>query len=464
MEQSSRGYQPTGDLMERELDGRRPAAWPSLCSVAGGWGGLYVGMGSRGHLFSPPESQMLVLGPPRSGKSSAVVIPNVLVAPGPVIFTSTKLDVAKTVLAARKRRGRVWCFDPTGAATLEGVSQMGWSPLGFSADWDGAVAMAHSMVATAVPARGTLEASHWQERAEALLAPLLHAAALGRATMREVVSWVLCHEVGEAADLLRRSEADLAGEVLEQIAATEARERSAIFSTTAEVLAAYRSKSVLEVTELGGPDPDAFLDSADSIAVAAPSFDQALYAPLVVGLIEQFRQAAYRRWARVGGGALPLLLALDEAANIAPLPQLASVASEGASQGIALLVCLQDLSQARQRWRGAAEGFFSLFGAKLLLPGIGDLATLEAISSLAGEEEVRAPAAGHNRGGRFSFRNRSQHAQASTRRQKRLSVAEVADGPAGSALYMEGTKISRVQLTPWFSTEPWRLLAGIEPL
>ena len=59
--------------------------------------------------------------------------------------------------------------------------------------------------------------------------------------------------------------------------------------------------------------------------------------------------------------------------------------SEGAGQGLLTLACLQDLSQARSRWGGAAEGFFSLFGTTVVLPGIGDVRTLEAISSLAGE-------------------------------------------------------------------------------
>ena len=34
--------------------------------------------------------------------------------------------------------------------------------------------------------------------------------------------------------------------------------------------------------------------------------------------------------------------------------------------------CLQDLSQTRARWTGvAADGLFSLFGTKVLLPGLG---------------------------------------------------------------------------------------------
>src|SRR5580704_2625127 len=62
--------------------------------------------------------------------------------------------------------------------------------------------------------------------------------------------------------------------------------------------------------------------------------------------------------------------------------------SEGGSQGVVTLACLQDLSQARARWGTAADGFLSLFGTTVVLPGIGDVRTLEALSTLAGEEEV----------------------------------------------------------------------------
>jgi type IV secretion system protein VirD4 len=50
------------------------------------------------------------------------------------------------------------------------------------------------------------------------------------------------------------------------------------------------------------------------------------------------------------------------------------------------MVGLQDLSQARVRWGAeVAEGFLSLFQTKLVLSGIGDPRTLEAISLALGE-------------------------------------------------------------------------------
>jgi len=60
--------------------------------------------------------------------------------------------------------------------------------------------------------------------------------------------------------------------------------------------------------------------------------------------------------------------------------------SEAGGQGLHVMVCLQDLSQARKRWgEDAADGFLSLFQTKVVLNGITDPKTLEAISLCLGE-------------------------------------------------------------------------------
>ncbi len=51
--------------------------------------GIYLGNGSQGPVWAAPESSVLVLGPPRSGKTSSIIIPAVLAATGPVVSTST---------------------------------------------------------------------------------------------------------------------------------------------------------------------------------------------------------------------------------------------------------------------------------------------------------------------------------------------------------------------------------------
>jgi type IV secretory pathway TraG/TraD family ATPase VirD4 len=420
---------------------------------------IYLGAGAHGWALAARGSGALVLGPPRSGKTTAIVVPAILAANGAVVSTSTKLDVLNATAAARGRLGTCWVFDPSGqVAVPPGLTLLHWSPVEGSRRWDGALVMARAMLGASRPG-GIADASHWVERAETLLAPLLHAAALGGRAMDFVFRAVHRAELDGAATILAANDAEIALDVLERIATTEARERSSIVSTAAGALAAYRSPAAL--AQAGSPnfDPALFPTSLDTIYVCAPARQQALVAPIVVGLIEEIRSATYAHAAHelTKGGALdpPVLLALDEVANVAPLPDLAEIVSEGASQGLLTLACLQDLSQARARWGQAADGFMSLFGTKVILPGVGDLRTLELVSVLAGEADVavrsvsKSPWRPRTRAPRSSVTT-------STRRQRRLPVDSVAQGRVGHALVIDGPKSPGwMQLTPWYATQPW---------
>jgi type IV secretory pathway TraG/TraD family ATPase VirD4 len=429
---------------------------------------IYLGAGGRGWVLAALGSGVLVLGPPRAGKTTAVVVPAILAANGAVVSTSTKLDVLLTTAVARQRLGTCWLFDPSGQVEVPpGLTPLRWSPVPGSRRWDGALVVARAMMGAARPAGEMVEGSHWAERAETLLAPLLHAAALGGHAMEFVFRAVHRGEMDLARTILASNQADLALDVLERIATTEARERSSIFSTAASGLAAYRSPSALE--QAGSPnfDPTVFPTSVDTVYVCAPGREQALIAPIVVGLIEEIRAATYACAARrlttgsspahppAGAAHPPVLLALDEVANVAPLPDLATIVSDGGGQGLLTLACLQDLSQARVRWGLAADGFMSLFGTKVILPGIGDLRTLELVSALAGEIEVPVRSVSKSR-----WRPRTRvprlSVTTSSRRQRRLPVDAVAQGRHGQALVIDGaTSPACMRLTPWYSTPPW---------
>jgi type IV secretion system protein VirD4 len=355
------------------------------------WKGLSLGfeIEQDGSWFwaAGAEQTVLVLGPPRSGKTSAIVMPNVIGAPGAVVSTSTKPDV---LLATWSRRGGGTCyvFDPTSSVALpDGVQELRWSPLSGCQSFDAAVSMAHGLASAGRPGAGYSESSHWVERAEALLAPLFHAAAVANKTMREVCGWVLGHDVREAEAILAVSGAKMAKVTLSSVWRTEERERSGIFSTAASLLSVYRSEAALASACDPNFDPERFASSQDTVYICAPAYAQDQLAPLVVALLEQIRAACYRRRRR-HPDSVPVLFLLDEVANIAPLPSLPQLASEGVSQGVVTLACLQDLSQARTRWGPAADGFFSLFGTKIIFPGIADHATLELVSAIIGDVEI----------------------------------------------------------------------------
>jgi type IV secretory pathway TraG/TraD family ATPase VirD4 len=420
--------------------------------LAGAGGRLYLGTTSGGLVLADPQHAVLVLGPPRSGKTIGVAIPNVLAAPGAVVATSTKPDVMAASAGTRMPSGRCWLFDPSATVPAPpGVSRLRWSPVASATTWDESLVLARAMAGAARPYGRFGETAHWTERAEALLAPLLHAAHLDGSSMATVGRWVLGQELRPAQAVLRLHGVETASAVLAGVDATDPREQSGIWSSAAGVLAAYRSDAVQDQADAPNFDPRALAAGSDTVYITAPARYQALVAPIVVAFLEQVRAGAYA--ASAGGPRpAPVTFVLDELANIAPLPDLPAMVSEGGGQGLLTVACLQDLSQARQRWGPAADGFLSLFGTKLVLPGIGDLATLELVSRLGGDIDV--PARSVSRAPLGWGRSTVTW---STHRQRRLPVDAVSQQPPGGAIVLAGAQPpARIAVPPWWVVPDFR--------
>jgi type IV secretory pathway TraG/TraD family ATPase VirD4 len=439
-------------------------------------GVIYLGHGAEGPVWAGEEQSVLVLGPPRSGKTSGIVVPTVLSAPGAVVSTSTKPDVLSATLRYRARLGECLVFDPSGTVDVPaGARRIGWSPIPACTRWDDALLVARALVgATGTSGERHAPSDHWSERAEALLAPLLHAAALTGEQLPTLLSWVDRRQPAVALGVLDEAGHGVAADLLTGIVATEAREQSGIWSTASGVLAGYRSDAALANTVENPVNALEFCSSVSTLYVCATGRQQALVAPMVVGLLTEIRAATYHehaRRARSGDApATPVVLALDEVANIAPIPDLPSMVSEGGGQGLLTLACLQDLSQARLRWGPSAEGFLSLFGTTVVLAGIGDVRTLRALSALAGEEDVptrsvsapAVPGGWTGLAGKLLGRGRQvpvATVTVGTRLEPRLAVDVLGRGRPGMAMVVdERNRMGWVGLTPWFASEPWRTM------
>jgi type IV secretory pathway TraG/TraD family ATPase VirD4 len=422
-------------------------------------GGVYLGAGPDGDwVTARAERAVLLLGPPRSGKTTGVIIPAVLAHAGPVVCASTKPDVLAATAAARSRLGTVWQFDPTGTHHAPGAVELRWSPVTAARSWDGALMIARAMVLGGSVGAGTTDQTHWSRRAQALLAPLFHAAALGGKGVDAVVGWVFSHELDEPGVLLHNAGAELAVRVLVGLVNTEERERSSIFSAAADALDAYTSQGALAAASDPNFDPSLFPRTTDTVYIHAPAEHQALAAPLVCGLLSEIRQATYHAYRDLTPPER-MLFALDEVANIAPLADLPQIASEGGGQGLTLVACFQDLSQARARWGPAADGFLTLFGSKLILPGVADTATLEAISLALGEYDRRVVSTTRTPQ-RDSFVPTTSRT-VTTQRQRVLSPGDVANIPAGHALYLDGLNWQLLTLARAYRDDPWRTLTQL---
>jgi type IV secretion system protein VirD4 len=411
--------------------------------------GVYLGRGVNGDAMSGSERSTLVLGPTRSGKTTSIIVPNLLMTTDACVVTSTKNDVVSLMSNAR-RDGATLLFDPSGTvATPPRVHRIGYSPLRQSLTWDGAVLASRSLLDVARRGRGDRSDDHWTERAGALVAPMMHASALKGESLGRLAARV---DERSCDDLLRElndRHGDLHPSVtlLRGVMATEERERSSIWSTAAGLFAGVRTEAARASAREAPLDVDEFLRGPHQLHIVAPSRHQAVSTPLVVGLIEELVHATYDHHAE---GAR-LLLALDELANVAPLPRLASIVSEGGGQGVLTLACLQDLSQARSRWGTSAEGFLSLFPSTVVLPGIADRSTLEMLRHLAGRQLTASPSVQRDRKGRTL-----SHSTNWVERD-RVSVSELAQGRDGFALGLDAQNhLQWIQLTPAYRDQRFR--------
>jgi type IV secretion system protein VirD4 len=151
----------------------------------------------------------------------------------------------------------------------------------------------------------------------------------------------------------------------------------------------------------------------------------------------------------------PLLLVLDEAANIAPLPDLDQIASTGAGQGLQLVTVFQDLAQVHQRWGGKADTIVNNHRAKLFGPGVSCARTLEYLRRILGDAELA------QRSETSAERGRRSTTRSSTFRPIAPPNA-LREGGADTMVLVYGTLPPAVVRTrPWYRDRHLRALAGV---
>jgi type IV secretion system protein VirD4 len=215
--------------------------------------------------------------------------------------------------------------------------------------------------------------------------------------MADVVRWVDTQEADEVFNALSASGQRLALQAMQAAWGRDDRQRSAVYTTAETVIDVFADPAVASSespgsgTPRGGCiDPTGLLDGNDTLYLCAPAHDQRRLRPLFATLVAQVIEAAYERSGRRGEPLdPPLLVVLDEAANVAPLAELDVLASTAAGHGVQLVTVWQDLAQLQARYGPRAGSVVNNHRVKVFLSGIADPATLEHASSLIGETELR---------------------------------------------------------------------------
>lgn len=433
----------------------KPAAWrkakrrPSVSlrtRVRGPWQHYAAYLGDahgwlwRIRCYASFELLRLVIAPPQTGKSQAAA-GMIMDAPGPAVATTIRGDLLALTAGVRQLVGRLFVWN------LEGVGEYGsnirWYIVPGCEDMTVAVRRAGGMV-EAIDNKGLSDAQFWADQSSLVLSALLHAAALVRADMRQVHAWVVQRSRDPLQILtdFREHDAGVADSAivqLEQFLQMPQRTQGSVVTTINNCLRFMSHPAVVEMlTPRAGEqdfDFEAFLNSRDTLYMISGDVDSSPVAPLFAAFLTELthvaRETAQRRtFPRIDP---PLLMVLDEIANIAPVP-IWKWASFFAGTGITAVIFAQSWAQLVDRWGLApAQALWDSCRSKIIYAGISSKEILEWVSEQCGKVRVRySEAMEENYKG--TKRSRWHHEDVPA-----LPVEEVRELPDGTAIVIQGT-------------------------
>jgi type IV secretion system protein VirD4 len=386
---------PAADRRWWQLHGRRPhefgrfrtvrelvVAGPSAARIIVG----YMAR-PKARVAITENVQMAVVAAPRTGKSSGLVIPAILEHEGPLVTTSVRTDVAQHTLARRRRLGRVWVWDPFGENSDD------WDLLQGCEDWEHALLVARWLGHARRIGEG-INQDYFDQEAEGLVAPYLHAAALTPdVTATDVYQWILSRDEKTAAEILDDAGAADAKQRLQAVYAYTERQRDGIIGTAAVQLKAYGHPAAARTAKRGrGVTPDQLFDGPNTLYVVAGREHQQLLAPLVVTMVSSMLHWLAERENRTGAGLKPAaLFALDETASIAPIQELPQILATSLGSGVRFLTVWHSVAQIRRHFGDdAAAEILALSQAKVFMGSITDQYTRREIVELLGRHQAGA--------------------------------------------------------------------------
>ncbi len=416
---SHAGFAPVGRAAE-VISGRAARAAgrqsrPGLCRRQRGRApqtafGLPLGPSRRPRgltVVLPWDRSMRVVGPPGSGKTLAYFAPLVLAAPGPVLVSSTKPDIVELTWTARSTRGPCRVVDPLGVTA--GLPALRWSPLAGCGDPTRAETLARAFVAGTGSGAGADggASAFYREQAAAVLACLLHAAALDGADLSTWLRWcgdptdraprtILAEHVGAGPGMLDKPASATTG---------DSRTVGNIRATVATALA-WSTVPAARATLAANPEEvdsvEDLLDASGTIYLLGKDDPTSPVVPLLTAIAEDVLDRAERHALTRPAGRLdpPLVAALDEAPLTAPIPSLPQRVGDGRGRGLSVHYGMQGWPQARARWGEQGSSVLASVTTGLLaFGGSNDPQFNSDVERLCGTRRVqRKDSAGTRRG------------------------------------------------------------------
>ena len=395
-------------------------------------------------LYTSWEDTLLAFMGPRSGKTTSLGIPYVLSAPGPVVATSIRADLWAATAELRAATGSaIWVFDPQ-HITAAG-QRWWWNPLAGMTTVEAAHRLAGHFVLTV---DDNTKRDIWGPAAQELLTSLLLAAAASRRTLRDVSRWLDDPGSPTPAELLNDAGYRALASSLRGAQHGAAETRDGIYQTARTAAKCLHDEEIMawvtppRNTRLPVFDPAWFPGTRDVLYLITESRSAA--SPLIAGLTDAAMRAGRRR-AEQAGGRLdpPMVLVLDEAANICRIADLPDLYSHLGGRGMIPVTILQSYEQGAQLW--GEPGMAALWGSatkKLIGAGVDSPRLARDVAVLVGHHDVpvRSISVGDGRASE----------QISFQRRMILEAADIRAIERGTALLLAtGTRPALLDLRPW---------------
>lgn len=402
--------------------------------------------GAKATVRSSWEDVLLAIMAPRSGKTSALAIPAILRAPGPVVLTSNKAarDAYTATCEARARAGTVWTLDPQQIA--HAPRAMWWDVLASAHDLAGARRLAGHFVAASVDESN--QGDFWSTAAANTLTALFLAAARDHRPITDVLAWLASPADRTPIDLLQDTGLDAVAAQLQGTVAGAVETRDGIYETARQYAACLLDPAiaawVTPTQDLPQFRPEAFATSRDTLFLLSKDGGGSA-AAIIAAAADAVMRAAVVQAERDGGRLDPPLLAiLDEAANVCKIADLPDLYSHLGSRGVIPITILQSYRQGVRVWgEPGMDALWSAATIKVIGSGIDDADFADKLSRLVGDHDTATVSKTASESGRST--------SVSMRQERVLPADAIRALPKGSALLLAtGIRPALLELKPWY--------------
>ena len=400
-------------------------------------------------LYQDWESTSVDIWGTRTGKSSTRAIPAIMAAPGAVIATSNKRDLVDATHQPRAEKGEVWVFDPQSIAGVPPT--WWWNPLSFVTDESKAMTLG-SLFIGASREPGARTDAFFDGQVRNLISSLLLAAAVGNKPITDVYVWLSRPNDDEPLKILERADYPMQAVTLSGITTSPEKQRGGVYGT-AQLIMSFLANSKVSAW-VTPPDragvrqfhPAQFVRSTDTLHSLSKESDGADAGPLITALTATICEAAedYAKTSPNGRLPVPMVVVLDEAANVCRWNQLPNLYSHYGSRGINILTFLQSWSQGVDAWGTGMTKMWEAANVAVYGGCATEIQFLEMLSQVIGDYQHIETSTSHQPGGGRS-----------TSRQRRidriLDVADLSSLPRGRFVVLASGSVPTLGRTqPWY--------------